>query len=156
MARLAKQAPPLSILVLSGPNLHRLGKRQPEIYGATTLAAIGAMVEREAVALGVQTKSAQSNHEGELVEMIGNAERDRHAGILLNAGGYTHTSIAILDALLGAGVPCVEVHLSNPEAREPFRRRSLIARGCIGKVTGFGPQSYVLALQALIGHLRSR
>ncbi len=139
--------------MISGPNLDRLGTRQPEIYGTETLSDVARKVEAEAVALGVGVTFVQTSQEGDIVELVGSAKDEGHAGILLNAGAYTHTSIAILDAVLGAGVPCVEVHLSNPEAREPFRRRSFVARGCIGKVTGFGTRSYTLALRALAEHL---
>jgi 3-dehydroquinate dehydratase II len=144
---------PDAILVINGPNLDRLGKRQPEIYGRATLADIERALHSRAEKLGVRIRAAQSNHEGELVELIGSAGDQGYAGILLNAAAYTHTSIAILDALLGSGLPCVEVHLSNPEAREPFRQTSVIARGCIGKVAGFGARSYTLALDALVAHL---
>jgi 3-dehydroquinate dehydratase II len=143
----------LRILVLSGPNLHRLGKRQPEIYGHQTLEQVHEKIVVEAAALGAAVECRQSNHEGELVEWVGNAREQGFAGIVINPGAYTHTSYALYDALLGAEVPSVEVHLSNPEAREPFRRRSRTAPACIGKVAGFGDGSYLLGLRGLLARL---
>lgn len=145
----------LRILVLSGPNLHRLGKRQPEIYGHQTLQQIHELISAEAGALGALVECRQSNHEGELVDWVGSAQEQGFAGIVINPGAYTHTSYALYDALLAAGVPCVEVHLSNPEAREPFRRRSRTAPACIGKVAGFGDGSYLLGLRGLLTRLRA-
>lgn len=110
-------------------------------------------VEAEARARGAEVACVQSNHEGELVSIIGRAKDDGFDGILLNAGAYTHTSIALLDAIRASGLPTVEVHLSNPEAREPFRRRSRLAPACVGKVTGFGLTSYVLGLAGLLAHV---
>jgi len=141
------------ILVLSGPNLHRLGKRQPEVYGHQTLEQIHQRIAAEAEALGAQVECRQSNHEGELVDWVGSAQDQGFAGIVINPGAYTHTSYALYDALLGAGVPSVEVHLSNPEAREPFRHRSRTAPACIGKVAGFGDGSYLLGLRGLLSKL---
>jgi len=141
------------VLVLSGPNLHRLGKRQPEIYGHLTLAQVHDRLAAEARQLGVSVECRQSNHEGELVDWIGSAGDQGFSGIVINPGAYTHTSYALFDALLAAGVPAVEVHLSNPEAREPFRRRSRTAPACIGKVAGFGDLSYVLGLRGLLARL---
>lgn len=146
----AAPAGPLRVLVLSGPNLHRLGKRQPEIYGHLTLAQIHERVAAEATALGASVECRQSNHEGELVDWIGAAADAGFAGIIINPGAYTHTSYALYDALLAAGIPAVEVHLSNPEAREPFRRRSRTAPACVGKVAGFGDASYLLGLRGLL------
>lgn len=143
------------VLVLSGPNLHRLGKRQPEVYGHMTLAQIHDRLVAEASQLGVSVECRQSNHEGELVDWIGSAGDQGFAGIVINPGAYTHTSYALYDALLAAGVPAVEVHLSNPEAREPFRRRSRTAPACIGKVAGFGDHSYVLGLRGLLARLET-
>lgn len=143
----------LRILVLSGPNLHRLGKRQPEVYGHLTLEQIHQRIAAEAEALGTQVECRQSNHEGELVDWVGSAQDQGFAGIVINPGAYTHTSYALYDALLAAGVPSVEVHLSNPEAREPFRRRSRTAPACIGKVAGFGDGSYLLGLRGLLSKL---
>lgn len=143
----------MRILVLSGPNLHRLGKRQPEIYGHQTLEQVHQRIAAEAAELGVQVECRQSNHEGELVDWVGAAQEQGFAGILINPGAYTHTSYALYDALLGAGVPSVEVHLSNPEAREEFRRRSRTAAACVGKVAGFGDGSYLLGLRGLVAKL---
>ena len=145
----------LRVLVLSGPNLHRLGKRQPEIYGHLTLAQVHERVAHEAASLSAQVECRQSNHEGELVDWIGSAQDQGFAGIVINPGAYTHTSYALYDALLAAGIPTVEVHLSNPEAREPFRRRSRTAPACVGKVAGFGDLSYVLGLRGLLARLES-
>jgi len=141
------------VLVLSGPNLHRLGKRQPEIYGTQTLDDIHALVAERAATRGAHAACRQSNYEGELVEWIGEAEAEGFRGILLNPGALTHTSYALYDAVLGAGIPTIELHLSNPEAREPFRRHSCVAAACVGKVAGFGALSYVLALEGLLEHL---
>jgi 3-dehydroquinate dehydratase-2 len=149
-------AGPRRILVLSGPNLDRLGTREPEIYGTATLAEVHRLVEDAARAKGADAVCAQSNHEGELVTRIGRARDDGFAGILLNAGAYTHTSIAIYDAIKGSGLPTVEVHLSNPDAREFFRRRSRIAPACVARVAGFGARSYTLALEGLLDRLAGR
>ena len=143
------------VLVLSGPNLQLLGTREPEIYGRTTLAEIHALLTDRARTLGLELEARQSNHEGELCDWIG-AARGVFAGLILNAGAYTHTSIALLDAIKACGLPCVEVHLSNPEAREPFRHTSRIAAACVGKVCGFGARSYELALDGLSAVLASR
>ena len=145
----------LRILVLSGPNLHRLGKRQPEVYGHQTLSQIHDRIALEAAALGASVECRQSNHEGELVDWVGSAKDTGFAGILINPGAYTHTSYALYDALLAAEVPSVEVHLSNPEAREAFRRHSCTAAACVGKVAGFGDVSYVLGLRGLLARLAS-
>jgi 3-dehydroquinate dehydratase-2 len=143
----------LAVLCISGPNLQLLGTREPEVYGRATLAEIHARLEARARALGARVDARQTNHEGTIVDWIGEAPGAGFAGILLNPGAYTHTSIAIHDALKAVGLPCVEVHLSNPDAREPFRRRSRIARACIGRVAGFGPGSYELALDGLMRHV---
>jgi len=143
----------LRILVLSGPNLDRLGTREPEIYGSETLGDIHRRVEQAAVAQGAEVVCRQSNHEGVLLDWIGAARDEGFAGIVINPGAYTHTSIALFDAVKGAGLPTVEVHLSNPDAREPFRRRSYLAPACVGRIAGFGPASYVLGLQGLLGKL---
>jgi 3-dehydroquinate dehydratase-2 len=145
----------MRVLVLSGPNLDRLGKREPSIYGTATLADIHRVVEDTARQHGVEVVCSQSNHEGDLVTAIGSAQDDGFDGIVLNAGAYTHQSIAILDAIKASGLPAVEVHLSHIDAREPFRRRSRIAAACIGRVSGFGPTSYVLGLLGLLAHLRA-
>jgi len=141
------------ILVLSGPNLDRLGTREPQIYGHTTLQQIhdGLASVANAQSFGVECR--QSNHEGDLVGWIGSAGDDGFAGILINAGSYTHTSYAIHDAIKGCPLPVVEVHISNPEAREAFRHVSVIAAACVAKVAGFGPDSYRTALEALMRRL---
>jgi 3-dehydroquinate dehydratase II len=141
------------VLVVSGPSLDRLGTREPSIYGTATLADVHRALEEEARARGASVVCVQSNHEGEIVTMIGRAEDDGYDGVVLNAGAYTHTSIAILDAIKASALPTVEVHLSNPEAREPFRRRSRVAPACVGKVTGFGAASYVLGLVGLLDYI---
>lgn len=141
------------VLCISGPNLQLLGTREPEIYGKATLAEIHETLEKRAKALGVGFEGRQSNHEGAIIDWIGAARGEGFSGLLLNPGAYTHTSIAIYDALRAVALPCVEVHLSNPEAREPFRRRSRVARACIGRVSGFGPASYELALEGLVRSL---
>ncbi len=143
----------MRILVLHGPNLNLLGRREPDVYGSATLADIDAALESAAARLGVTTTTLQSNHEGVLIDSIHVAINDSD-GILINAGGYTHTSVALRDAL-AAGPPAVEVHLSNIHAREDFRRRSVIAPVCVGGVYGFGADSYTLGLEALVAHLRA-
>lgn len=143
----------LKVLVLSGPNLDRLGRREPEIYGPTTLAQIHERLAREAKARGASVECRQSNHEGDLVTWIGSAGDDGFAGILINPGALTHTSYALYDALRGVGLPAVEVHISNPDAREPFRRRSRIAPAVFGRIAGFGAASYSLALTGLLDRL---
>jgi 3-dehydroquinate dehydratase-2 len=142
------------ILCISGPNLHLLGTREPTIYGRETLAEIHARLERRAEALGASLEARQTNHEGTIVDWITETPRTGVAGLLLNPGAYTHTSIAIYDALRAVELPCVEVHLSNPDAREAFRRRSRIAPACVGRVAGFGADSYELALEGLVRRLR--
>jgi 3-dehydroquinate dehydratase II len=142
--------------VLSGPNLDRLGKREPEIYGRKTLAEIHAEIASHARQLGAEVDCRQSNHEGDLIGWIGAAAESGFSGILINPGALTHTSYALYDAVRGAGIPVVEVHLSNPEAREPFRRRSRVAPACIAKVAGFREQSYLLALSGLLRALSGR
>jgi 3-dehydroquinate dehydratase-2 len=137
-----------AIYVLNGPNLNLLGTREPDIYGRTTLADIGDMTVAEAKAHGFDVVFRQSNHEGELVEWIQEA-REAASGVIINAGAYTHTSVAIHDALRALTIPVVEVHLSNTFAREEFRHRSLISPVAKGLIVGFGANSYVLAVDAL-------
>ena len=145
----------MRISVVSGPNLDRLGSREPAIYGTATLAEVHRAVEEAARREGATARCMQSNHEGELCTVIARARDDGFDGIVLNAAAYTHTSIAIYDAIRASGVPTVEVHLSNPDAREGFRRMSRIAPACIGRVAGFGLDSYVLGLYGLLTHLRA-
>jgi 3-dehydroquinate dehydratase-2 len=137
------------VLVLHGPNLNMLGLREPEIYGRTTLADIDAMLLALGKELGVEVETFQSNHEGELVTKIQQA-RGRCAALLVNAGAYTHTSVAMLDAVLASDLPVVEVHLSNLYKREAFRHHSYIARAAVGQICGFGANSYLLGLRAAV------
>ena len=143
----------LRVLILHGPNLNLLGRREPEIYGKSTLADIDRLLEAESVSLAAFIKTFQSNHEGALVDAI-QAAFDEFEGLLINPGAYTHTSVAIRDAIVGVGIPTVEVHLSNIYQREAFRHHSYIAPIAIGQVSGFGIESYRLGLQALVAHLR--
>jgi 3-dehydroquinate dehydratase-2 len=144
-----------SILILNGPNLNLLGTRQPEIYGHTTLADVEEMCRKHGEARGIEITCAQSNHEGALVSAIHEA-RGTHDGIVLNAGAYTHTSIALMDAIKGTEAKLVELHLSNVHAREEFRHTSFIAPVAIGVIAGFGAHGYILAIEALAAHLGVR
>ena len=141
-----------SILVLNGPNLNLLGTRQPEVYGRTTLSDIEAMCQDHAAARGIEVSFLQSNHEGALVDAI-HAAKTVHNGILINAGAYTHTSIAIHDAIASVELPVCELHLSNIHAREEFRHHSYISKVAVGMICGFGAHGYVLGLDALCNHL---
>ena len=143
----------MRMLLLNGPNLNLLGQREPGLYGALSLAAIEADLQRQAEELGVELACFQSNHEGALVDRIQQAS-GHCDGILINAAAYTHTSVAIRDALLAVAIPFVELHLSNVHAREAFRHRSLLADKALGVICGFGPGSYRLALEGLVGWLR--
>ncbi len=139
----------MKILFLNGPNLNLLGQREPDIYGRTTLADIEARVKERAAKTGAQVQFRQSNIEGELVSWIQEA-KGKFDVIVLNAAAYTHTSIALRDAIAATGVPTIEIHLSNVLAREEFRHKSLIAPACVGHIAGFGANSYVLALHAAV------
>jgi 3-dehydroquinate dehydratase-2 len=140
------------IAVLNGPNLNLLGEREPEIYGRATLKEIETAMREQARVLGVECSWTQTNHEGELVDAIQRL-RGKADGALINAAAFTHTSLAVRDALLAVRIPFVEVHLSNIFAREPERRRSLLADAAVGVVTGFGGDSYRLGLEGLVRHL---
>jgi 3-dehydroquinate dehydratase-2 len=142
----------ISILILNGPSLNLLGTRQPEVYGHTTLADVEAMCAEKANALGIEIDFRQSNHEGTLVDWIHEA-KGKHQGIVINAGAYTHTSIALMDAIAGVELPVAEVHISNIHQREPFRHLSYISKVSVGMICGFGPFGYLMGIDALINHL---
>jgi 3-dehydroquinate dehydratase-2 len=144
----------MRILVLHGPNLNLLGSREPEIYGTATLAEIDASLVARGQALGVEVATVQSNSEGALVDAIQGAQGSVD-GVVINPAGYSHTSVAIRDALVAVDLPAVEVHLSNPAAREEFRHVDLVAGACLGTVTGFGPNGYLVALEQLVASLRA-
>lgn len=151
----------MRVLVLHGPNLNLLGVREPGLYGARDLAAIDEELRALGADLGVEVSCRQTNHEGTLVDWIHEAAfprdpADRFDAIVINPGAYTHTSLAIRDAIAAAGLPTIEVHLSNVYAREPFRRRSLIAAVCVGTIAGFGAGSYRLGVRAAVEYLRGR
>jgi 3-dehydroquinate dehydratase-2 len=141
-------ATPQTIYVLNGPNLNLLGTREPEIYGSDTLDDIAGALEDRARELGLTIDMRQSNHEGHLVDWLHEANAEAAKAVILNAGAYTHTSIALHDAIKAITVPVIEVHLSNPHARESFRHRSYVARAARGTIAGFGPFGYQLALDA--------
>ncbi len=144
----------MRILILHGPNLNLLGKREPEIYGSHTLEDINRALVLQGNRMGVTLDCFQSNHEGGLIDMIHSAAGNRD-GIMINPGGYTHTSVALRDALAGVNIPTVEVHLSNIHRREEFRHHSYIAPIAVGQISGFGPNSYRLGLEALVHYLKS-
>ena len=142
----------MNVLVLHGPNLNLLGEREPQTYGTVTLEEIDRRVTLRAEQLGVTVRSRQSNVEGELVDLIQDASGWAD-GMVINPAGYSHTSVAIRDAIAAVGIPTVEVHLSNPSAREDFRRTDIVAGACVGVVAGFGWRSYEMALDALVDRL---
>lgn len=141
-----------SVLILNGPNLNLLGTRQPEVYGTTTLADINALCDAAATRLGLRVTFEQSNHEGALIDLIHGA-KGMHDAIVINAGAYTHTSIALMDAIVSVELPTIEVHLSNIHAREAFRHTSYIASVAVGQICGFGAKGYEMALDALAQRL---
>lgn len=142
-----------TILVLHGPNLNLLGTREPAIYGHTTLADVHAMMETRARASGVRLESFQSNHEGELIDRVQSAREQSVGFIVINPAGYTHTSVALRDALVAVAIPFIEVHLSNIHGREPFRRHSYFSDIASGVIAGLGAQGYMLALEAALARL---
>lgn len=143
-----------SVLILNGPNLNLLGTRQPDVYGRTTLSDIERMCHDKAQEMSITVDFQQSNVEGELVDMI-HAARGAHDGIILNAGAYTHTSIALMDAISSVELPTIELHLSNTHAREEFRHTSYISKVAVGIICGFGAHGYVLAVEAMARHLET-
>ena len=144
-----------SLLVLHGPNLNLLGVREPDTYGSVSLSEIDTQLDAVASSLSCSLEHLQSNHEGVLVDRIQQASNEPIEGILLNAAAFTHTSIALRDALLATQIPFVEVHLSNVFAREPFRHKSYLADIAVGVVSGFGVNSYLLGLHGLLNHIRA-
>ena len=144
----------MNILILNGPNLNLLGIREPDIYGSETYASLLEKIERRAGERGVCVRFVQSNHEGALVDAIHQAFFDGFDGIVMNPGAYTHTSVALLDALKATRLPCVEVHISDPDTREDFRRVSYVRAACIATVVGHGTDGYLEALDLLIEHVR--
>ena len=142
----------VALLLCNGPNLDLLGTREPDVYGATTLADVVAAVRDHVADRGVEVRDVQSNREGDVIQAIHDA-RDWADGVVINPGGWTHTSVALRDAISASGLPAVEVHLSNVHARESFRHTSVTAGACVGVVAGFGTASYLLGADALLGHL---
>lgn len=148
-------ASPHPIGLLNGPNLARLGRREPEVYGGTSLAGIEEAFREEAGRLGVRVDCFQSNHEGELIDRLERWTDESFAGVVLNPGGFTHTSVALRDAVSATGLPVVEVHLSNIHRREEFRHRSLTAGACRAAIAGLGPEGYLAALRFLVARRRA-
>lgn len=144
-----------TVLILNGPNLNLLGEREPDIYGRETLAEIEAAARKHAKTLGLELDCRQSNHEGELVSWVQEA-RETRAGIIINPGGYAHTSVALMDALLACDIPVIEVHLSNVFKREPFRHNSHVSHAAQGVICGLGAQGYLLALDAMARLVKSK
>jgi 3-dehydroquinate dehydratase-2 len=141
-----------SVLILNGPNLNLLGQRQPDIYGKTTLADVEQICTTHAQSVGLDVEFMQSNHEGVMIDAI-HAAKAKHGGLVINAGAFTHTSIALMDAVASVELPMVEVHLSNIHAREPFRHVSYLSKVAVGQICGFGAQGYVMSLDALAQRL---
>jgi 3-dehydroquinate dehydratase-2 len=154
MAEKDNQSKALPIYILNGPNLNLLGTREPEVYGTTTLAEIEQLCARQAAAHGLSIVFRQSNHEGEMVDLLQQA-RTGSCGVIINAAGYTHTSIAILDSIQMLKVPSIEVHLSNLYRREPYRHLSYVARGTTGSIIGLGAQGYLRAIDAIAGIVKA-
>jgi 3-dehydroquinate dehydratase-2 len=144
----------IKVLVLNGPNLNLLGSREPEVYGRSTLGDIEAMVAQRAGELGVAASFLQSNHEGALIDAL-HAADGKYDAVVFNPGAFTHYSYALHDAVVAAGVPVVEVHISNIAAREKFRRQSVIAAAAVGQISGMGANSYILGLDAAVAHVRA-
>lgn len=143
-----------TILVIHGPNMNFLGRREPEIYGKRTLDDLNSMIEKKALELGIALRIFQSNSEGAIIDII--QQNCEVSGIIINPGAYTHTSIAIRDAIASTGLPAVEVHLTNIHAREEFRKHSLIAPVCVGQISGFGVHSYILGIEALKNYIMAQ
>ncbi len=145
----------MRILVLNGPNLNLLGERERALYGSTTLDGVIELLSAEASRLQIEVSFFQSNHEGELVDRL-HAARGQEDGVIFNPGGFTHTSVALLDAMLAVALPVVEVHVTNLDRREDFRRRSITAAGALARIDGFGADGYRLALEGLVSHLQEK
>lgn len=139
----------MKVLIINGPNLNMLGKRETPVYGASALSDIEKMLHEKALSLGIDVTFFQSNHEGELIDMIHKASADKVDGIIINPGGYTHTSVALRDAMLAVNIPFIEVHISNVAKREEFRHVSYFSDIAVGTITGLGPLGYCLALEGL-------
>lgn len=141
----------MKVLIINGPNLNMLGKRETPVYGKVALSDIERMVKEKALSLGIEVAFFQSNHEGELIDRVHKAGADKVDGIIINPGGYTHTSVALRDAMLAVNIPFIEVHISNVAKREEFRHVSYFSDIAVGTITGLGPNGYCLALEGLAG-----